>query len=195
MRHMHNFSRAVSFVINPLCVVGVFLFYIVFHFAPDMRSGGVWFVWALGLIGIVPALFILYAVKAGHISDIRLLRRNDRFGPFSVASIGMILTILIFFKLGVPPPLLMFLMSGLLILLTATIITLFWKISVHSLAISAIVTTVNVLTFFHYWYLFALLPIVMWSRVELKRHTLSQVIAGAAVSLVIVYVTYTIYGI
>jgi membrane-associated phospholipid phosphatase len=160
-----------------------------------MELGSVWFAWAIGLVGVMPALFIFYAHKTNHISDIRLIKRQDRFGPFSVASIGMILTILIFFKLGVPTPLLLFLMSGLLILLIATIVTFFWKISIHALAISAIVMTVNVSTYFHYWYLFALLPIVMWSRIELKRHNMAQVAAGALVGLVVVYATYKIYGI
>ena len=194
MTVLHNAARAISIVSSPMIIIGLSLFYIVFHFAPDVTSGLWWFALSVSLIGVAPAAYIWFALRAGHIKDLRLSRRQDRFGPFMVTCFGMVVTVLVFYKLGIPTQIIVFIMSGLLILLIASFITLFWKISIHALAITMIVMTINILSGFAFWYLFVLPPFVMWSRVETKRHTVAQVLAGMLLSTVVVYIVYSLFG-
>ena len=195
MAVIRNIAQLISIFSSPIIVIGLSLFYVVFHFAPDYASGFQWFAFSVSLIGVAPAFYIWLARRAGHIKDLRLSRRQDRFGPFIVACFGMIVTILVFYKLDIPTQIILFIMSVLLILLVASFITLFWKISIHALAITAIVMTINMLSGFAFWYAFILPPFVMWSRVETKRHTVAQVVAGMMLSTVIVYVVYSLFGI
>ncbi len=64
-------------------------------------------------------------------------------------------------------------------------INLRWKISIHSMGVAG----PTVALIFSFGYLGAisglLIPLVMWSRVHLKKHTVSQVIAGALLGLIL----------
>lgn len=187
-------ARVVSFVSSPIIVIGLSLFYVIFRYSPDIAAASSWLLLSVALIGLAPASYIWLAKRGGHIKDIRLSQRQDRFGPFMIACLGMVITILVFYRVGAHDKVLLFLMCGLIILLIDAIITLFWKISIHAAAITAIVMTMNMLSAFTFWPLFILPAIVMWSRVALKRHTLAQVAAGAGLSVAVVYIVYTLYG-
>lgn len=188
-------AGVISKISSPLLVVGFSLFYLMLHYAQSTDTAGYWFAIAVGLIGVAPAVYIWHAFRKGYIKDIGLSRRQDRSGPFLVASIGMIVTLIVFFKIGVATEVLLFLMSGLLITLIAMVITMFWKISIHALAITAVITTVNVLNQWHFWYLLAVPLLVMWARVVLRRHTVAQVICGALLAFSAVWATFLLYGV
>lgn len=68
---------------------------------------------------------------------------------------------------------------ALLVLLAAAFtITNFWKISLHAVSNTAIILTINYLYNWRLTYLFLIIPIVWWARLELKRHTIGQLAAG-----------------
>jgi membrane-associated phospholipid phosphatase len=57
-----------------------------------------------------------------------------------------------------------------------------WKISGHSMAYVGVSTTLYILSpIFILSFIF--FPLVVWSRLKLKRHTFSQILAGAAVGI------------
>jgi len=60
----------------------------------------------------------------------------------------------------------------------------FWKISGHTTTYTAICTFFTVIDF-RASISFVLLPLVMWSRLKLKRHTVLQVIVGFIVGLIV----------
>lgn len=65
------------------------------------------------------------------------------------------------------------------------IINKYWKISVHSMGVAG-PTTALVFAFGPAGFILGLiLPLVMWSRVYLKRHTVTQVIAGAVLGFLL----------
>lgn len=65
------------------------------------------------------------------------------------------------------------------------IINKYWKISVHSMGVAG-PTTALVFAFGPAGSILGLiLPLVMWSRVYLKRHTVTQVIAGAVLGFLL----------
>ena len=69
------------------------------------------------------------------------------------------------------------------------VITFWWKISMHASSLGGAATMLTVLYGGVMLPLFVLLVLVSWSRVVLRRHTVTQVIAGSlagiALSLVI----------
>jgi len=71
--------------------------------------------------------------------------------------------------------------------IAGTIITFFWKISVHLAANSFLIGIVMVVFGWQWWPLLVILPIVAWSRVVRKKHTIAQTIAGSVLTLVITF--------
>ena len=66
-------------------------------------------------------------------------------------------------------------------------INLKWKISVHAMGVTGPTTT---LMFFTPWgFLLGLLaPLVMWSRITLKKHTINQLLAGAILGYISTFI-------
>lgn len=76
-------------------------------------------------------------------------------------------------------------------------ITLYWKISMHAMGVSGPAAAL-IFAFGPAGAIYALiLPVVMWSRVYMKKHTTSQVIAGAAIGFILtavqLWVMFTVY--
>lgn len=187
-------SKLISQLFQPPLVLGIFLLFLVFYFAPTTREGLIWAAVAVTLVGIIPVIYTYIAFRFHFVKDLWLNDKDDRIGPFLVSGLGMIITLLTFFKLGVPTEVLVFFMSIILVLLFILLITIFWKISVHAATIMIVVTTIIILSNGKYWYLFILVPLVMWARVYRKRHTVAQVFAGALLSGVVVYTTFKLFG-
>ncbi len=67
-----------------------------------------------------------------------------------------------------------------------TVVTFFWKISVHLAAFTLGVLMLNILFGWQWWWLFLLVPVLMWARIVRKKHTLMQTVAGTVLTLVVV---------
>jgi len=191
---LNKIARIISQLSQPPLIIGLFITYLVFHYAPDTATGFLWLLIAGGLIGAVPTIFTFIAVKQGWIQDVLLSRREDRTGPMLIAAFGAIVTLITFYKMGVPADILVFLMALILVLTVIIFITLFWKISVHAATITVVTITINMLTGGEFWYLLLLIPIVAWSRVYRKKHSIAQVIAGVLTGGVIVYSIFELFG-
>ena len=140
---------------------------------------------------VTPILYLLWLLSHGWVSDLDVQLREERTRPlvFTIACAGVAWLVL---ALG-GAPLEMVVVAGGLWLQMAVIfgITLWWKISVHSAAAAGVATLI--------WSLIgATLPllvgvvIIAWSRVRLRRHTVAQTIAGAALGFAIFWVAVSV---
>ncbi len=66
------------------------------------------------------------------------------------------------------------------------VITLFWKVSLHTGVNAVLITTLNMFTGWKYWYLYGILILVAWARVYQKHHNWKQVVMGAGLGTLIV---------
>lgn len=120
---------------------------------------------------------------------VRLREQRPRILANAIASITFLLVLLV--ALGAPGELIRLVTAGVVGLVSVTLVTLFWKISIHVAVVAGSVSTLIIL---FGWPLLALIPIVAltaWSRVTLRNHTLSQVIAGTLLGAT---VAATIFG-
>ena len=136
-----------------------------------------------------PLLFILFGMWRGTISDVHVMERDQRGGPFIIAIVGGFLGGFLLFLLQAPPS-----VWGLSILQAVNGMVIFWithftKISVHVSVLSATVLGATILhphmpplTFYA---LFSLIPLLIWARNRRGRHSLAQGAAGFAVATVI----------
>lgn len=122
------------------------------------------------------AIILLWAKKLNTDSDIS--NREDRFTPLIVGIISYFIGFLVLLTLGIDDFLTALLLcysinTGVILLITTK-----WKISVHTTGLSGPVAAL-ILLLGPIGALFGILyPILIWSRVLLKKHTLAQAIAG-----------------
>lgn len=122
----------------------------------------------------------------GLISDLEISNRKQR-PLLNLASVIPTLVI-IFIAMTTSSPL-FFAVS--LIIFTSNLIlgvvSVFWKLSGHMFYLSIFATLTSIIFFSWYLILFwlVILILVAWSRVQLKRHTISQVIAGTLCGVIL----------
>ena len=182
-----------SAVLSPYLVIPVGTVGIIYVRAP--REFWVWSAISLLFSTFLPLVYILIGMWRGTISDVHVMEREQRGGPFIVAIGGGFLAAFLLFLLGAPPSVwglsVILAVNGLAILG----ITTFTKISVHVSVLSATVIGATVLhpsvpPFALLW----LIPLLMWARARRGRHSWWQGIAGFCVASLITTVTIAALG-
>jgi len=133
---------------------------------------------------IAPMLFIFYLYATDRISDLDMSVRRERERVF--------IAFVIFYALGAidlalihAPRIMTASMAGYAgSALIVQWITRYWKISTHALGITAPLVALTVLFGERPLPFYALIPLVGWSRVYLRAHTLLQVVAGTLLAVV-----------
>lgn len=196
---LDRLAEAVSVMLNPLLLPPV-LFGIISVYA-GAAAGHVLLVSSVGVLffALVPASYVYWELQRGRVASLNIRDRTRRERPLLVTIACYLTGAALMSALSVPGQgLLGWLMAcygfntGLTLLVTR-----YWKISIHALAIAAIP---SVLFFLAYglgrstpfpalWLLFgfstACIPLVGWARVRLHHHTPQQVIAGALGGLIL----------
>jgi hypothetical protein len=135
---------------------------------------------------ILPALFVIFEVWRGRITDVHIMDRAQRGGPFLVAILSSALGAGVLRYVGAPADVwgisAVLALNGVLL----TLITSFWKISMHVAVLSATVcAALLMIPQDTPWPLLALIPALIWGRVTRGRHTVWQGLAGAMVAALI----------
>ncbi|MGD0051199.1 MAG: phosphatase PAP2 family protein [Vulcanimicrobiaceae bacterium] len=142
---------------------------------------------------IAPMLFIFGLYATDRISDLDMSIRAERERVF--------IAFVIFYALGAldlwlihAPPIMTASMAGYAAsALVVQWITRYWKISTHALGITAPLVALTVLFGARPAPFYALIPLVGWSRVYLRAHTVLQVIAGTLLALTTTLIFFRIF--
>ena len=196
-----TFARIVSWVFHPL-LLATYLFCLFTLFLPagmhPIKEEGQWkFVFLIFCVTFaLPALNIFLFKALGTISSVVMHNRRERIVPFSFVSILYILITWLLYartRIGLNDNLLKFLVVIDVLVLVATIITFFYKISVHSMAVwgfIGILLPLNKIS--EEGMLFAptviailLAGVVMAARLQLNAHTPREVMVGAITGLLV----------
>ena len=151
------------------------------------------FLAAIIFTAIIPYMAVLLLYKTGKVSDLQIPKRKERLFPLLVVNICVIAGFFVLIYMQPEKLLLSVYMIYLLVLPAISLITLFWKISFHASYITLF--SIVSLVVFGKWAMLTILliPLVGWSRIKLKRHTMAQVLGGIAVisilSLTVLYIT------
>jgi len=177
-------ARLISNIFNPIIEIG-FVVWLATSLNITFVNPIVILFISLFFLFLLPLGVFVFSLKTKRISDIDVTKRKERYG-FNIAAVFCIAAcLLVFYFLG-EINLIYFYLKLMLPFFIYVIITFFWKISSHML-----VNSIFILLLYFYLdnpvvlYLgLILLILVGWSRIRLKKHTLSQVIAGGLLSLV-----------
>jgi membrane-associated phospholipid phosphatase len=127
----------------------------------------------------VPVTYVGVQLARGRISDFDLRVREQRIKPYLVSLFCAALAWL-WLRLGMAPALLIVVVgAGVAQVALMLAITLFWKISAHTASVAGVAALAVMLIGAAALPLLALVPLLAWARLRLKRHTLMQTVAGA----------------
>ncbi|MGB2690885.1 MAG: hypothetical protein WBB48_06075 [Thermodesulfobacteriota bacterium] len=145
-----------------------------------------WIALYVALSILPPTLYIMYLVRKGIVTDFHLNIREERTKPFLIMTANTAVVFLVMLLLGAPKLILIVIATAVLQLFFMLLITLRWKISGHCTAVTGLIVLALALFGEDLLPLTLLVPLVAWSRIRLRRHTLAQTVAGSFMGAVIV---------
>lgn len=182
-----SFALIVSRICEP-----ILLFLVLFYFVL-LRAGipvqGQWNYWVVLLsVVLVPTIALLvYALKTKKISNWDISNREERVKALPVFLGFFLLGLICIFLLGnimVTKFMVFFFILNALFFL----ITIWFKLSGH-MANAVVFIGIAIIWFGgSSWMLAGMVPLLSWSRLVLKRHTVSQVIVGIVFGVAMVIV-------
>ena len=181
-----SWARVVSDLLSPPVVWAALVFPVTFSQADSTTQAITWALVYVALVCVLPIAYIAYMVKCGKITDIHMRLRHQRLRPL-IVSVGC--TAIAWWTLrllGAPSVVQQFGLFSVIQIGIMMLITLVWQISIHAISISGATIATGII--------FGLIPALLTlplvvlvgaARLKLKRHTLSQVIAGTIIGAVI----------
>jgi membrane-associated phospholipid phosphatase len=193
-RHV-RFARHVSNILAPAPISLPLILLVSLYQASSVASAMVYAGTTLFFLSIGPFAYILIGVRMGKLSDVDVSKRTERLGPFIFGLISICIGWFVLVLIHAPAILITCLIitatSGLIMMFT----TLWWKISIHASSLAGAATILTVLYGAIMLPAFGLLVLVSWSRVILRRHTVTQVVAGSLLSIALTAILLKIRGV
>lgn len=176
-------ARLIS-ILSDSAALSLWVFPLVGWHAGGAR-GLVWALIAMLLLNGVPLAYLIIGRRRGWVSDWELSDRRER-PRFIAVSLASDLLALVLLAMGGAPRLvwafaLIYACLGVSMLLISSV----WKISLHMVSVAGFMTVlVYVFGLGWAWGYLALVP-VAWARLERRKHTPAQLVAGALAGVLI----------
>ena len=192
-------ARLISFVFHPLLMAtylfGLLSFELPMALFPIQSTGHQWFVLIIFITSFfLPAFSIGIFKMLGSIKSLTMDNRSERFVPFSLITIFYFMfTYMFYYKFKIGPSdnvfKMMLIVDGLV--LASTLVTYFYKLSIHSVAICGLLGIIIPLNkvaehnqlLLPTIVLILLAGIIMSSRLRLNVHTPREVLIGSLTGL------------
>lgn len=185
-----SFRDRLAFLISALA--SPFLILPAFTLALTARlSGGRWgllLLWtavAAFFTTVIPFLYIAIGVRAGWITDLHVMRRDQRSRPFVAALVSSAVGTAVLHWIGAPLPLVVLGVGIVANGIVFALITLRWKISMHPSVFTACVLCCTFMINTGWAWLLFFVPAIIWARIQRTRHSAAQGIAAVLVSALV----------
>jgi membrane-associated phospholipid phosphatase len=177
--HGTALAHAVTELLAPANLAVAQLLLVGWHSSPG-PAGLAWGLLAATFCGLLPYGIVIAGVRRRRWTDRHLRLRRQRPAPFLAAIASVLAGLALLLALDAPRQLVALVVAMLTGLATTLVVTLWWKLSVHTAA-AAGTMAVLALTFGPTLTLTApTVALVAWARVRLGDHTPAQTAAGAA---------------
>lgn len=185
---MKSLARIISFATNPIFILFPIPYLLVFRFGYGHVLAIKWSLFSLIFL-IMSGIFVFIEVKNKVFSDMDVSKREQRFLLFAVIS-GI--TAIYFISLFVfrAPPILFITVWGIMFgIVLASVINTKIKASLHVSSLTSVLLTLIILYELP-MILFLIIPIVAWARIEIRRHSVPEVISGFFLGILLPVLMY-----
>lgn len=179
-------ARLISNLFNPFLVTFIAIVFIVLDTTSSINDALRWVGISL-LLSVLPVFtYLVYQVHRKKLDSIFTESQGQRKKIYLIASITAAFGCGGMWLIKAPELLTASFTAGLAAIVVFMGINLYWKISLHAAFISAAAMILTVMYGTRAVWVFVLLVPVAWARLELKMHTLAQIIAGVGLSASII---------
>lgn len=188
---MMGFAKLVSFFLSPVFTLFPVLFISVAKFSQDYSHALKWAIFSYAFV-IAVALFVILGVMLGVFSNFDVSNRKQRPTLFAFSAFAMFCYLVSLFILNGPRILFIDLFAIVLGLVTIVIVNRWIKASIHLAAFTAAALFVGIVYRGYFFLFLGLIPLLAWSRIKMKEHTLTETIVGSTLGIVITLIVYLI---
>lgn len=180
---IHSLAFAFSALLSPYLVIPAGTVGIVATVSSTRSDFYTWTTLSILFSTAIPAAYVVIQILRGKITDVHVMEREQRGGPFGVALASSLVGAIVLRIIDAPAMVwgigVVLFFNGLVMLW----ITKYWKISIHVSVLSAtIVTALWMVHSIPWWHLAWMIPALIWARVVRGRHTLQQGLAAVVVA-------------
>ncbi len=192
-RAVVEFARTLSTIFNPfLCATALFI--IVSHAYSSSRAH----LWELSFVGVffyalAPVIGVFYLYLSGRISDFDMSDRFERSRAFLTFVVIDLAAAVVLTAVHAPVQLVAIAWGYFGATVAIMVITRWWKISTHAFGITGPFAAMYLLFGPAPLPYVLVVPLVWWARVYLRAHTVSQVLAGAALAVVSTVIVFRLF--
>lgn len=173
-RWLDRVAFVISALSSPFLVTGVTVVLVVLLLRPTVAQLVLWMALAGFFSAVLPFLAVWALWRARRVTDMHVALREQRAIPF-VATLGSgAIGVVLLYLSGAPPQLVALGILYLVVGLMLALISLRWKISVHSAVFTASILALFLVGYSGAIYVLLALPAVVWARVYRDRHTRLQ---------------------
>lgn len=187
-------AHIVSGLFHPLIMPSVGVLFVFFttsqiFFLPFQAQRVILFIVALNTL-VIPIIMMPILHKFGLIKSIQMLDHKERVIPLFFTLILYIFSFYFLARLQIVSALSLFMLGATLAVLLTTIISYWWKISIHMVGIGGLLGLIYVLALrfqsANIWILIAgvcIAGVIGWARLEVSAHKPSQIYAGFSLGI------------
>jgi membrane-associated phospholipid phosphatase len=190
---LYRLANVISVILHPIFMPAI-LFALVFYFSPRITAPLAdeyrWPMFGMLLLMtlVIPLLSTLVLYYLGALPSLRMARRKERVVPFLYIAVFYAFITYFFISRYQPYLNISIMLAGItFIIFLVTIITFYWKVSIHSAAISGVVGFLASFTLLYHElqllyplaFMMVLAGILMSARLYLNAHKPAEVWVGA----------------
>lgn len=191
-----SFARAAAFGISaltsPYVITAFTVVLIVRVLHPTLPQLLLWSALSAFFAAVLPFTVVFLLWRTGRVTDIHVAVREQRALPFIAALASGAIGVAVLHLIGVPRVLVALGVVYLVVGLALALISLYWKISVHSGVVTAAVMVLVLAGYEQAAYALPLIPLVLWARTYRGRHTFAQGVVPLVLAALLTPLAY--YG-
>lgn len=144
---------------------------------------------------LVPLITLLVMIRIGHVKDLDVSDRSERFTPYIYTIASMVFWCIFLHQIQMPLFMRISAIASVIVLVITALVTLWWKISIHSASAGgALAMIIGMLIQYEvepWWFLIIAILccwLLMLARIRLQAHTPLQTVCGFLLGLVVVLI-------
>lgn len=182
-----KFARIISTIFVPPAFTLLTFIFLAFYLETDITKISVIISVAFVFGFISPIFLFLYYRKKGSIVDLDASIKEERTIPMLISVIFFVAGFIILLLAEVNLITITFWFCYISNALLTVVINRYWKISAHAMGAAGPVAVVYLILGYPGLLILIIAALVGWSRVQLKCHTVAQVLAGGILAFISVY--------
>lgn len=188
-----NIAVLTSNILNPFVISIIVLILLALKASPNVMDAIAWIFIVLAISVLPVFIMVLFLLRLKKLDGFFNSPRQQRNKVYIAAAVLGVVDCVLLWYLNVPSLMLVTFYAGLTAVIIFTVINHFWKISLHAAFIAA-GTSILITVYGAYMaWLMVFFPLVGWARVELKQHTVWQVIVGGVLASAVVIGVFWIF--